>query len=269
VIAAARPPLSGERFRRATRECLLGVAAVEALLREANIERRGDPRLRDGAGLRDGGRIRRGESRVYCRGRREEGCWSGGREHEYSVGWPEKGTRRRRCFKHLAFPVYGTVGGAAEVAIEFGLNRPVCDPARGAAATIDGLWQATLQVGRGRCRRALVLASRPSRSARALARGRWLLRPPLVESAACALLIPGPSRRDLRAGLDGVTPRGARARSGGRDAGLRAVDRVGAGARGRRRGPVQAHGPVARAPRGPRVGGALGARWIPRKSSTS
>src|SRR5207249_4716726 len=39
VIAAARPPLVGERFRRATRECLLGVAAVEALLREANLDR--------------------------------------------------------------------------------------------------------------------------------------------------------------------------------------------------------------------------------------
>jgi len=39
VIAAARPPLSGERFRRATRECLPRRRAVEALLREANIER--------------------------------------------------------------------------------------------------------------------------------------------------------------------------------------------------------------------------------------
>ena len=30
VVTAATPPLAGERFRRATRECLLGVAAVEA-----------------------------------------------------------------------------------------------------------------------------------------------------------------------------------------------------------------------------------------------
>ncbi len=33
VIALGRPALEGERFRRATRECLLGVAAVDALLR--------------------------------------------------------------------------------------------------------------------------------------------------------------------------------------------------------------------------------------------
>src|SRR2546425_13298384 len=39
VIPLGRPTLEGERFRRATRECLLGVAAVDALLRESNISR--------------------------------------------------------------------------------------------------------------------------------------------------------------------------------------------------------------------------------------
>ncbi len=39
VIPLFRPVLEGERFRRATRECLLGVAAVDALLRESNIAR--------------------------------------------------------------------------------------------------------------------------------------------------------------------------------------------------------------------------------------
>jgi hypothetical protein len=34
IIPLGRPALEGERFRRATRECLLGVAAVDALLRE-------------------------------------------------------------------------------------------------------------------------------------------------------------------------------------------------------------------------------------------
>src|SRR2546422_6913731 len=37
VIPLFRPVLEGERFRRATRECLLGVAAVDALLRESGI----------------------------------------------------------------------------------------------------------------------------------------------------------------------------------------------------------------------------------------
>src|SRR2546427_11006473 len=36
VIPLFRPVLEGERFRRATRECLLGVAAGEALPREGD-----------------------------------------------------------------------------------------------------------------------------------------------------------------------------------------------------------------------------------------
>src|SRR5882762_5061756 len=39
VIPLFRPVLEGERFRRATRECLLGVAAVDALLRASQISR--------------------------------------------------------------------------------------------------------------------------------------------------------------------------------------------------------------------------------------
>ena len=39
VVALAPPAVGGERFRRATRECLLGIAAVEALLREAGLGR--------------------------------------------------------------------------------------------------------------------------------------------------------------------------------------------------------------------------------------
>jgi hypothetical protein len=84
---------------------------------------------------------------------------------------------------------------AGEVAIEFGLTGPYVILLGGATAMIDGLWQATLLLGRGRCRRALVLAVETFAECEELwARGRWLLRPPLVESAACALLVPGPCR---------------------------------------------------------------------------
>src|SRR5437899_12716201 len=41
VIPLGRPALEGERFRRATRECLLGVAAVDALLRASETSREG------------------------------------------------------------------------------------------------------------------------------------------------------------------------------------------------------------------------------------
>jgi len=83
----------------------------------------------------------------------------------------------------------------AEVAIEFGLTGPYVILIGGAAATIDGLWQATLLLRRGQCRRALVLAVETFAECEDLwARGRWLVRPPLVESAACALVVPGPWR---------------------------------------------------------------------------
>ncbi len=39
VIAIPRPSLTGDRFRRATRECLLGVAAVEAMLAASGMRR--------------------------------------------------------------------------------------------------------------------------------------------------------------------------------------------------------------------------------------
>jgi len=169
VIAAARPPLVGERFRRATRECLLGVAAVEALLREANLERE---------------EIRGCETAlVYV-----TAAGYGAANHGFIVAGAATGAT-------LHFPYTAPSAVPAEVAIEFGLTGPYVILLGGAAATIDGLWQATLQVGRGQCRRALVLAVETFSECEELwARGRWLLRPPLVESAACALLIPGPSR---------------------------------------------------------------------------
>src|SRR5437763_3439809 len=39
VVPMATPAIAGERFRRATRECLLGVAAVGAALRESALDR--------------------------------------------------------------------------------------------------------------------------------------------------------------------------------------------------------------------------------------
>src|SRR5207249_923768 len=93
------------------------------------------------------------------------------------------------------FPYTAASAVPAEAAIEFGLTGPYVILIGGAAATIDGLWQATLLLGRGRCARALVLAVETFAECEDLwARGRWLVRPPLVESAACALVVPAPWR---------------------------------------------------------------------------
>jgi hypothetical protein len=84
---------------------------------------------------------------------------------------------------------------AGEVAIEFGLTGPYGILIGGAAATIDALWQATRLLTAGRCARALVLAVETFEECAGLfARGRWLVRRPLVEAAACALLVPGAQR---------------------------------------------------------------------------
>ena len=195
VIAAARPPLVGERFRRATRECLLGVAAVEALLREANLEReemRGCETAlvyvtAAGYGAANHGFIVAGAAR------RDVGA--GAARPEDSVGGLRKARAGAVASSTLHFPYTAPSAVPAEVAIEFGLTGPYVILLGGAAATIDGLWQATLLLGRGRCARALVLAVETFAECEDLwARGRWLVRPPLVESAACALLVPGPWR---------------------------------------------------------------------------
>jgi len=84
VIPLFRPVLEGERFRRATRECLLGVAAVDALLRESGITR--DMLWRLEAGV----------------------CRSGVLEASSHRGWPDgQATRLGRIERHVALPVHG------------------------------------------------------------------------------------------------------------------------------------------------------------------
>ena len=167
LIAARRSMATGERFRRATRECLLGVGAVEALLREGNLGR---------------AEIGGGETAlIYVTAA--------------AYGSSNRAFIEAEAARPVHFPYTAPSAVPAEVAIEFGLTGPYVILLGGAAATLDGLWQATLLLGRGRCARALVLAVETFAECEDLwARGRWLVRPPLVESAACALLVPGPWR---------------------------------------------------------------------------
>jgi 3-oxoacyl-(acyl-carrier-protein) synthase len=181
VIALGRPALEGERFRRATRECLLGVAAVDALLREQGISRD----------------VVKGSSTalIYVTG----GAY-GASNHAWVAAdtarpaeADDRGERRRSPVSGtLHFPYTAPSVMSGEVAIEFGLTGPYGILIGGAAATIDGLWQATVLLEAGRCERALVLAVETFQDCAELyARGRWLVERPLVEAAACALLTPG------------------------------------------------------------------------------
>ena len=160
VLPIDRPALDGERFRRATRECLLGVAAVQAMLADAGLDR------------------------AAIRGERTAllfvtAAAYGASNAEFLAG--RAGT--------LHFPYTAPSALSGEVAIEFGLTGAYVILIGGAPATIDALWQASRLLAEGRCDRALVLVVETFEECEALwRRARWTLPLPLVEAAACALL---------------------------------------------------------------------------------
>ena len=187
VIPLFRPVLEGERFRRATRECLLGVAAVDALLRESDIAR---DMIRGSATALiyvTGAAYGASNQAFIVAESMRQASSEGGLTEKRAGSVASSGT--------LHFPYTAPSAMAGEVAIEFGLTGPYGILIGGAAATIDALWQATRLLVGGGCERALVLAVETFEECAALyARGRWLVRRPLVEAAACALLVPGALR---------------------------------------------------------------------------
>jgi 3-oxoacyl-(acyl-carrier-protein) synthase len=185
VIPLARPALEGERFRRATRECLLGVAAVDALLRENHISREA---VKGSA-----------TALIYVTGGAygaSNHAWVAADTARPAEPDDRPSERRRGAVSGtLHFPYTAPSVMSGEVAIEFGLTGPYGILIGGAAAAIDGLWQATLLLEAGRCERALVLAVETFEDCAELyARARWLVKRPLVEAAACVLLTPGALR---------------------------------------------------------------------------
>lgn len=187
VIPLARPSLQGERFRRATRECLLGVVAVEAMLRDAGLDRQA---------IRGGG-----TALVFV-----TAAAYGASNVEWLAG--QAGT--------LHFPYTAPSVLPGEVAIEFGLTGPYVILIGGPTATVDGLWQVGRLLAGGQCERALVLAVETFVECEALwQRARWTLPGPLVESAACALIGPGDTAPVYRA-IGGAVPleRATEARAG-------------------------------------------------------
>jgi 3-oxoacyl-[acyl-carrier-protein] synthase II len=178
VIAMPRPVLDGERFRRATRECLIGVAAVDAMLADAGLAR--DAIRGAGTALIYVTAAAYGAAnRAFAgAGAASPAGVEGGLSQE-----------RRGSAGTLHFPYTAPSAVPAEVAIEYGLRGGYVILVGGATAAIDALWQAALLLGARRCERALVLAVETFAECEALwARGRWAARGPLVEGAACALL---------------------------------------------------------------------------------
>jgi acyl carrier protein len=175
VLPLPTPPLVGERFRRATRECLLGVAAVAELLQRAGVA--GDTVRGAETGL------------VYV----TAGAYgASNRAFIEAAAAPREGGA-------LHFPYTAPSAVAAEVAIEFGLTGPYIIMIGGATATLDALWQAERLLAEGACRRVLVLAVETFvECAELYRRARWLVGWPLVEAAVAALLLPGGPARTVR-----------------------------------------------------------------------
>lgn len=164
IVTMARPAIAGERFRRATRESLLGVAVVEAALRDGGLDRAAV------AGAQT--------ALVYV-----TAAGYGASNKGFIVSEMDSGSARPY------FPYTAPSAVPAEVAIEYGLTGGYVILVGGATATVDALWQASVLLAAGRATIALVLAVETFEECADLwARGRWTTPRPLVEAAACAVL---------------------------------------------------------------------------------
>lgn len=169
VVELAAPALVGERFRRATRECRLGVAAVTELLQRAGLAR--DAIRGPDTGI------------LYA---------TAGAYGASNRAFIEAAAGSREGRGALHFPYTAPSAVPAEVAIEFGLTGPYITLIGGATATLDALWQAERLLAEAACRRVLVLAVETfAECAELYRRGRWLVERPLVEAAVCALMLSG------------------------------------------------------------------------------
>jgi Beta-ketoacyl synthase, N-terminal domain len=166
VLSLGRLPPRGERSRRATRECVLALAAVEAMLADRGAEReaiRGDRTA-----------LLYATAAGYAASNRSFIAGSGG-----SI--------------HFAYTAPAVV--PAEVAIEFAVTGPYAIFLGGPPATLRAIWQAAILLEAGVCDRALVLAMEIFEECADLyARARRLTGRPLVEAAGCLWLERGHGR---------------------------------------------------------------------------
>ena len=181
LVTAPTPVLSGDRFRRAPRECLLAVAVAKAAVADAGLT---EAEL---AGPRTG--ILYVSATGYAAANRAF------LEDETSTT--------------LHFPYTSPSAVPGEVTIELGIRGPYVNLMGGAPATLLALWWAARWLAEGRADRLLVLAVEAFHEVRDLfGRARRLYVGPLVEGAACLLLEGGEGSVRWASALAG--PSGAR-----------------------------------------------------------
>ena len=175
ILALPRPERAGDRFRRATRECLLALAAVDAMLEDGRASRE------EIAGERT--------ALLYV-----TAAAYGASNREF--------IERQGGVMHFAYTAPAVV--PAEVAIEFGVAGPYDILIGGAPATLRAVRQAARWLEDGICDRALVLVVEIFEECADLyARYRRFCRWPLVETAACLWLEPGAGELSFRSAREG------------------------------------------------------------------
>jgi hypothetical protein len=163
VLSLGRPEFDGDRFRRVPRECLIGLAAVSAMLEDASLPREAIAGERTALLYATAGSYGASNRLFIERG--------GGGAY---------------------FPYTAPAAVPAEVAIEFGVTGPYAIFIGGPPATLQAIWYGATLLEAGACDRALVLAVETFEECADLyARGGRLTGHPLVEAAGCLWLEPG------------------------------------------------------------------------------
>jgi Beta-ketoacyl synthase, N-terminal domain len=181
ILTLPRPDRPGDRFRRATRECLLALAAVDAMLEDGKASREAI------AGERT--------ALLYVT------AAAYGASNRAFI-------ERQGGVMHFAYTAPAVV--PAEVAIEFGVAGPYGIVIGGAPATLRAIEQAGRLLEAGTCDRVLVLAVEIFEECADLyARHRRFYRWPLVETAACLWLERGEGALSFQSARGGRRVAGA------------------------------------------------------------
>ncbi|MGH7359797.1 MAG: beta-ketoacyl synthase N-terminal-like domain-containing protein, partial [Candidatus Rokuibacteriota bacterium] len=164
VVPVPTPALGGDRFRRATRECVLAVAAAKAAVADA--------------GLSEAEISGPGTGILYVSATGYAAANRAFLEDETSTT--------------LHFPYTSPSAVPGEVTIELGVRGPYVNLMGGGPSTLHALGWAASWLAEGRADRLLVLAVEAFHDVRDLfGRARRLYAGPLVEGAACLVLAPG------------------------------------------------------------------------------
>jgi 3-oxoacyl-(acyl-carrier-protein) synthase len=161
VVPVPAPDLTGERLRRATRECRLAVAAARAAVRDAGVP---------------------------------DGAVAGPRTGLLFVSATSHAAANRAFLLDegagtLHFPYTSPSAIPGEVTIDLGIRGPYILLMGGATATLQGVWYAARWLAEGAADRVLVLAVEAVQEVADLfTRARRLHRGPLVEGAGCLLM---------------------------------------------------------------------------------